>query len=52
MCGNVEEYNDQLPEFKLCLGVEEWETVKFNSSYSILRPEIIHVPKTDEISVL
>ena len=51
MCGNVEEYNDQLPEFKLCLDVEEWETVKFNSSYSILRPEIIHVPKTDEIHV-
>ena len=51
MCGNVEEYNDDLPEFKLYLGVEEWETLKFNSSYTILRPEIIHVPKTDEISV-
>ena len=51
MCGNVQEYNDQLPEFELYLGVEEWDTVKFNSSYSIFRPEIIHVPKTDEIYV-
>lgn len=51
MCGGAEEYKDELPEFKLYLGVEEWETVKFNSSYNIFRTEIIHVPKTDEISV-
>ena len=50
MFGNVTEYNDQFPELKLYLGVEEWETLKFNSSYSFFRPEI-HVPKTVEIYV-
>ena len=44
-----QEYNDQLPEFKLYLGVEEWDTVKFNSSYHIFRTEIIYVTRTDEI---
>ncbi|XP_034696852.1 putative leucine-rich repeat receptor-like serine/threonine-protein kinase At2g19230 [Vitis riparia] len=51
MCGNVQEYNNQLPEFKLYLGVEEWDSVTFNSSYNIVRREIIYVPKTDEIYV-
>lgn len=51
MCGNAEEYKDDLPEFKLYLGVEEWATVRFNASFDIYRTDIIHVPETDEISV-
>ena len=51
MFGDVQYYNDQFPEFKLYLGVEEWNTVKFNCSLDIFSREIIHVPKTDEKSV-
>ena len=51
MIGDVQDYSDQFLEFKLYLGVEEWNTVKFNSSLDFFYTEIIHVPKTDEISV-
>ena len=51
MCGSDEEYKNQLPEFELYLGVEEWLTIKFISSYDIVSREIIHVPETDEIYV-
>ncbi|KAJ9692168.1 hypothetical protein PVL29_011307 [Vitis rotundifolia] len=50
MYGNYDSKN-QLPEFKLYLGVNEWDTVKFNHSYDIVRKEIIHVPRTRHIDV-
>ncbi|KAL6335728.1 hypothetical protein AAG906_039491 [Vitis piasezkii] len=50
MYGNYDSKN-QLPEFKLYLGVNEWDTVKFNNSYDIVRKEIIHVPRTGHIDV-
>ncbi|KAJ9692167.1 hypothetical protein PVL29_011306 [Vitis rotundifolia] len=50
MYGNYDSKN-QLPEFKLYLGVNEWDTVKFNNSYDIVRSEIIHVPRTGHIDV-
>ncbi|KAJ9692162.1 hypothetical protein PVL29_011302 [Vitis rotundifolia] len=50
MYGNYDS-KDQPPEFKLHLGVEEWGTVKFTHSDKIVRREIIHVPKTDDIYV-
>lgn len=48
--GNYDSKN-QLPVFKLYLGVDEWETVSFNNSYQIVRKEIIHVPRADYIDV-
>lgn len=42
---------NQLPEFKLYLGVNEWDTVKFNNSYDVVRKEIVHVPRTGHIDV-
>eukprot|EP00261_Vitis_vinifera_P023137 XP_010654895.1 PREDICTED: putative leucine-rich repeat receptor-like protein kinase At2g19210 [Vitis vinifera] len=43
---------DQPPEFKLYLGVEEWDSVKLNKSHDqIIWKEIIHVPETDDIYV-
>ncbi|KAJ9692166.1 hypothetical protein PVL29_011305 [Vitis rotundifolia] len=50
MYGNYDSKN-QLPEFKLYLGVDEWDTVKLNNSYDIVRKEIIHVPRTGHIDV-
>ncbi|CBI36010.3 unnamed protein product, partial [Vitis vinifera] len=50
MYGNYDSKN-QLPEFKLYLGVNEWDAVKFNHSYDIVRKEIIHVPRTGHIDV-
>ncbi|XP_034696437.1 senescence-induced receptor-like serine/threonine-protein kinase [Vitis riparia] len=50
MYGNYDS-KDQPPEFKLHLGVEEWDTVNFTHSDKIVRREIIHVPKTDDIYV-
>ncbi|KAJ9692169.1 hypothetical protein PVL29_011308 [Vitis rotundifolia] len=50
MYGNYDSKN-QLPEFKLYLGVNEWDTVKFNHSYDIVRKEIIHVLRTGRIDV-
>ncbi|KAL6335715.1 hypothetical protein AAG906_039478 [Vitis piasezkii] len=38
-------------EFKLYLGVNEWDTVKFNNSYDVVRKEIVHVPRTGHIDV-
>ncbi|XP_034696456.1 putative leucine-rich repeat receptor-like serine/threonine-protein kinase At2g19230 [Vitis riparia] len=48
MYGNYDSKN-QLPVFKLYLGVDEWDTINFNDSYQTVRKEIIHVPKTDYI---
>lgn len=50
MYGNYDS-KDQPPEFKLHLGVEEWDTVNITHSDKIVRREIIHVPKTDDIYV-
>ncbi|RVX17124.1 putative leucine-rich repeat receptor-like protein kinase [Vitis vinifera] len=50
MYGNYDSKN-QLPEFKLYLGVNEWDTVKFNNSYDVVRKEIVHVPRTGHIDV-
>ncbi|KAJ9692165.1 hypothetical protein PVL29_011304 [Vitis rotundifolia] len=50
MYGNYDSKN-QLPVFKLYVGVNEWDTVKFNNSYDVVRKEIIHVPRTDHIYV-
>ena len=50
MYGNYDSKN-QLPEFKLHLGVEEWDTVNLTDAGTVYRREIIHVPKTDDIYV-
>ncbi|KAJ9692195.1 hypothetical protein PVL29_011324 [Vitis rotundifolia] len=50
MYGNYDSKN-QLPVFKLYLGVDEWDTINFNNSSQTVRKEIIHVPKTDYIDV-
>ena len=50
MYGNYDSKN-QLPEFKLYLGVNEWDSVKFNNSYDIVRKEIMHVLRTDHIHI-
>ena len=50
MYGNYDSKN-QLPEFKLYLGVNEWDSVKFNNSYDIVRKETIHVLRTDHIHI-
>ncbi|RVW51906.1 putative leucine-rich repeat receptor-like protein kinase [Vitis vinifera] len=50
MYGNYDSKN-QLPVFKLHLGVDEWDTINFNNSSQTVRKEIIHVPKTDYIDV-
>ena len=50
MYGNYDSKN-QLPEFKLYLGVNECDSVKFNNSYDIVRKEIIHVLRTDHIHI-
>lgn len=50
MCGD-DQSNDNLPKFKLYLGVEEWDTVEFESTLYIVRKEIIYVPDTEEIYV-
>ena len=50
MYGNYDSKN-QLPVFKLYVGVNEWDTVKFSNSYDVVRKEIIHVPRTDHIYV-
>ncbi|PSR96150.1 Leucine-rich repeat receptor-like protein kinase [Actinidia chinensis var. chinensis] len=42
---------DEAPEFKLYLGVEEWDLVKFNNISEFVFREIIHVPSTDYIDV-
>ncbi|KAA8540319.1 hypothetical protein F0562_024762 [Nyssa sinensis] len=50
MYGNYDS-KDQLPVFKLYLGVEEWDVVKFNNNFDIVFKEIIHIPSTDYINV-
>ena len=48
--GNYDSKN-QLPIFKLYLGVDEWTTVNIRNATSIYRKEIIHIPITDYIDV-
>ncbi|KAJ9692205.1 hypothetical protein PVL29_011330 [Vitis rotundifolia] len=50
MYGNYDSKN-QLPVFKLYLGVDKWDTIKFKNPNKTVRKEIIHVPKTDYIDV-
>ncbi|KAL6312544.1 hypothetical protein AAG906_029468 [Vitis piasezkii] len=50
MYGNYDSKN-QLPIFKLYLGVDEWTTVNVTDASSIYRKEIIHIPITDDIDV-
>ena len=50
MYGDYDSKN-QLPEFKLYLDVNEWDIVKFNNLYDIVRKEIIHVLRTDYIYI-
>ena len=50
MYGNYDSKN-QLPIFKLYLGVDEWTTVNIRNATSIYRKEIIHIPITDYIDV-
>ena len=42
---------NQYPEFKLYLGVEEWDTVKLHNLSDMVWKEIIYLPKTDDIYV-
>ncbi|WJZ94450.1 hypothetical protein VitviT2T_013308 [Vitis vinifera] len=48
--GNYDSKN-QLPIFKLYLGVDEWTTVNIRNVTSTYRKEIIHIPITDYIDV-
>ncbi|KAJ9692189.1 hypothetical protein PVL29_011318 [Vitis rotundifolia] len=50
MYGNYDSKN-QLPIFKLYLGVDEWTTVNITDASSIYRKEIIHIPITNDIDV-
>lgn len=47
------DYDDQdkLPEFDLYVGVNQWDTVKFDNETHIVIKEIIHLPQMDEIDV-
>ncbi|KAK4837273.1 hypothetical protein QYF36_004090 [Acer negundo] len=42
---------DNLPEFDLYVGVNKWDTVKFDNASHIVIKEIIHIPLTNEIYV-
>ncbi|KAL6335718.1 hypothetical protein AAG906_039481 [Vitis piasezkii] len=50
MYGNYDSKN-QLPIFKLYLGVDEWTTANVTNASFIYRKEIIHIPITDDIDV-
>ncbi|KDP40832.1 hypothetical protein JCGZ_24831 [Jatropha curcas] len=50
MYGNYDNL-DKLPQFNLILGVNLWDTVKFDNASHIVIKEIIHVPVTDQIYV-
>ncbi|KAK4838803.1 hypothetical protein QYF36_016524 [Acer negundo] len=42
---------DNLPEFDLYVGVNQWDTVKFDNASHVVVKEIIHTPLTNEIYV-
>lgn len=42
---------DSLPEFDLYVGVNQWDTVKFDNASHVVIKEIIHTPLTNEIFV-
>ena len=42
---------DNLPEFDLYVGVNQWDTVKFDNASHVVITEIIHTPLTNEIYV-
>ncbi|XP_058005021.1 probable LRR receptor-like serine/threonine-protein kinase At1g05700 isoform X2 [Hevea brasiliensis] len=50
MYGNYDNL-DKLPEFSLYVGVNLWDTVKFDNASHIVNKEIIHVPTMDNIYV-
>lgn len=50
MYGNYDSL-DQLPAFDLYVGVNQWDTVKFDNTTHIVIKEIIHVTPTDDINV-
>lgn len=43
--------SDRLPEFSLYVGVNFWDTVKFDNASHVVTKEIIHVPLMDTIHV-
>ncbi|KAK9266037.1 hypothetical protein L1049_017792 [Liquidambar formosana] len=50
MYGNYDD-RDQLPEFELYVGVNSWDSVKFDNASHIVMKEIIHVPLMDSVYV-
>lgn len=50
MYGNYDE-SDRLPEFSLYVGVNFWDTVKFDNASHVVIREILHVPLMDTIDV-
>lgn len=50
MYGNYDE-SGGLPEFDLYVGVNSWDSVKFDNASHVLIKEIIHVPLLDSIHV-
>ncbi|KAG6727770.1 hypothetical protein I3842_02G141300 [Carya illinoinensis] len=50
MYGNYDEQN-QLPEFGLYLGVNEWDTIKFENASHVVIKEIIYAAVTDDVYV-
>ncbi|XP_035539223.1 putative leucine-rich repeat receptor-like serine/threonine-protein kinase At2g19230 [Juglans regia] len=50
MYGNYDEQN-QLPEFGLYVGVNEWDTIKFENASDVVIKEIIHAAVTDDVYV-
>eukprot|EP00257_Ricinus_communis_P014970 XP_015572778.2 probable LRR receptor-like serine/threonine-protein kinase At1g05700 isoform X1 [Ricinus communis] len=50
MYGNYDNLN-QLPQFSLYLGVNLWDTVKFDNASHVVIKEIIHVPALNDIYV-
>ncbi|KAF2301097.1 hypothetical protein GH714_020056 [Hevea brasiliensis] len=50
MYGNYDNL-DKLPEFRLYIGVNLWDKVKFDNASHMVSKEIIHVPTIDDIYV-
>ncbi|XP_021660430.2 probable LRR receptor-like serine/threonine-protein kinase At1g05700 isoform X2 [Hevea brasiliensis] len=50
MYGNYDDL-DKLPEFRLYIGVNLWDKVKFDNASHMVSKEIIHVPTIDDIYV-
>ncbi|XP_061366847.1 putative leucine-rich repeat receptor-like protein kinase At2g19210 [Gastrolobium bilobum] len=50
MYGNYDELN-QLPQFDLYIGVNLWDSVRFDNSTHVVIKEILHVPSMDNLYV-